>query len=69
MSWEKSDRIETISKFVGLDAPVSILIKDIEGICEVEVVALSKTQLVGLDVTLDSDDVTQTIDELVFISH
>jgi len=68
LGWEETDGVESISQLVGIDDTIASLVEDFEGISEVEVIALSKTGLVGLNLVLDSADGLQAADELVFVS-
>ena len=68
LGWEETDGVESISELVGVDDTIASLVEDLEGISEVEVIACSKTGLVGLNLVLDSADGLQAADELVFVS-
>ena len=69
LGWEETNGVESVSELVGVDDTVASLVEDFEGISEVEVIACSKTSLVGLNLVLDSADGLQAADELVFVSN
>lgn len=49
-------------------AAAVVLVEDLEGVCQVEVALKSKGNLVRLELPLELDDVTQAVDELVFLT-
>ena len=68
LGWEETDSVESVSELEGIDDTIASLVEDFEGISEVEVIACSKTGLVGLNLVLDSADGLKAADELVFVS-
>ena len=67
-SGENTDGGETLSEIVDGDAAAVVLVEDLEGVRQVEIALKSKRYLVGLEFSLELNDVTQAVDELVFLT-
>lgn len=71
LCWEETNGVEAILKIVGVDRSVASasLVEDLKCIDQVKVWVASETGLVSFNITLDFDDVTEAIHELVLIPH
>jgi len=65
--WEDSDSSEALSQVSLADSAVSQMVKDNEGIMQIEVRLHCQGSLSGFKLTLEADEITERVDESIFL--
>lgn len=66
---EDTDGGESLAELGGADPSVVVSVEHLEGVSEVKVGVAGELGLLSLDVVLDTDHITEAVDELIFVTE